>query len=98
MAADTLLDFTGGATLVSDGPIIGTDEPALRILSIELSTMTPDVADEVFQREIGDKIAILRTPPGGGARITQQVWIQKIEISGTNDGTPLSVKWAVSPL
>lgn len=72
--------------------------PMLRVTSIELSTVDPLVAWSAFQREIGDKIRILRTPPGGGSRIQQDVWIQKIDIAGSNDGTPLSIRWSVSPL
>jgi len=44
-----------------------------------------------------DRIRILRTPPGGGARIDQQVFIQRIEMSGNPDGPP-SCTLGVSPV
>jgi hypothetical protein len=73
-------------------------EPMTRITSITLNTLNADVALAVFRRELGDKIRVLRTPPGGGARIQEDLWIQKIELSGANDGAPWSVRWGVSPV
>lgn len=73
-------------------------DPQYRITSLSFSTLDPSVAEAIFRREIGDKITVLRTPPGGGARITQVLWIQKIEVSATNDGTPAMVRWGVSPV
>jgi hypothetical protein len=72
--------------------------PLQRITAISFNTVDPNVTAELFRRELGDKIRVYRTPPGGGARIQQDLFIQKIEISGSNDGQPLSVRWAVSPL
>ena len=45
-----------------------------------------------------DRITVKRTAPGGGARISSDLYIQKIEVSGSNDGGPLTVRWGVSPL
>jgi hypothetical protein len=73
-------------------------DPMTRITSITLNTLDANVAQAVFQRELGDKIRVLRTPPGGGARIQEDLWIQKIEISGANDGAPWSVRFGVSPV
>ena len=50
-----------------------------------------------FQRDLMDRVEIFRTPPGGGARIDQVLFIQKIEISGT-PGMPPDVTFGVSPL
>jgi hypothetical protein len=36
-------------------------------------------AENVFRREIGDRLRVLRTPPGSGARFDQQLFIQKDE-------------------
>jgi hypothetical protein len=73
-------------------------EPAPRITSITLNTLDANTAQEVFRRELGDKIRVLRTPPGGGARIQEDLWIQKIDIAGANDGAPWSVRFGVSPV
>lgn len=88
----------GTCALIASDMLAKYKQPLQRITSITFSPLDPDVALAVFRREIGDKIRVLRTPPGGGARIQQDVWIQKIEVAGSNDGTPLSVRWAVSPL
>jgi hypothetical protein len=71
--------------------------PITRITSITLTTAEPTVAEAIFRRDIGDKIRVFRTPPGGGSRIDQSLWIQKIEITAT-PYSPWQVKWAVSPL
>src|SRR5207302_328309 len=68
-----------------------------RITSITLSTATPAVAEAVFRRDLGDRIRLLRTPPGSGARIDQTLFIHKIEISAT-PAAPWTIRWGVSPL
>jgi hypothetical protein len=73
-------------------------DPMTRITSITLNTLDANAAQAIFRRDLGDKIRVLRTPPGGGARIQEDLWIQKIEISGANDGAPWSVRWGVSPV
>lgn len=73
-------------------------DPMTRITSLELTTHNPDVTEAIFRRDLGDRIRVFRTPPGGGARIDQTLFIQKIEISASNDGAPWRVRWGVSPL
>lgn len=73
-------------------------DPLYRITSISFNTIDPNVTEAVLQRELMDKVRILRTPPGGGSRIQQDVFIQRIEIAGSNDGGPWTIRWAVSPL
>lgn len=73
-------------------------DPMQRITGLTFSTVDPAVAEALFRRELMDKITVKRTPPGGGARISQDLYIQKIEIGGSNDGGPWSVTWGVSPL
>src|SRR5262249_19869684 len=65
--------------------------------------MSPIIADRayclaVLPRELGDRIRVLRTPPGGGSRIDESLFIQKIEISGDASSPVWTVNWAVSPL
>jgi hypothetical protein len=73
-------------------------DPMIRITSLTVTTQLPDLAEAIFRRDIGDRIRILRTPPGGGARIDQTSFIQKIDASGSNDGQPWKFVFSVSPL
>jgi hypothetical protein len=86
------------STAIATAMLAKYKEPAPRITSITLNTLDANTAQEVFRRELGDKIRVLRTPPGGGARIQEDLWIQKIEITGANDGGPWSVRFGVSPV
>ena len=45
----------------------------------------------------GVSMFIVRTPPGGGSRIDQVLFIQKIQISGDPYG-PWRIVWGVSPV
>jgi hypothetical protein len=71
--------------------------PLQRITSITLLCATPAVTEAVFRRDLGDRIRILRTPPGGGARIDQTSFIQRIEVDADAHG-PWKVVWGVSPV
>jgi hypothetical protein len=73
-------------------------DPMQRVTGVNFNTVDPIVSEAVFKRELMDKITVKRTPPGGGSRISQSSFIQKIEVSGANDGKPWSVNWNVSPL
>lgn len=72
-------------------------DPMYRITSITPKTSDPDVAGTVFARDLGDRITIVRRPPGGGT-ITQTSYVQKIEISGDRSEPFLRCRWGVSPL
>jgi hypothetical protein len=73
-------------------------EPLQRILNLTLDTSIPDVTEAVMRLDIGSRIRIFRTPPGGGARIDQTLWIQKISVAGANDGAPWTITLGVSPV
>jgi len=73
-------------------------DPMQRITRISFTTDDPNVAEAVFRRDLMDCIRVLRTVPGGGSRIDQTLYIQKIEITGANDELPWTVSWGVSPL
>lgn len=73
-------------------------DPFTRVTSITLTTDVADVAEAAFRRDLGDRIRVFRTPPGGGARIDQTLFIQKIQIDHQNDARPWVIRWAVSPL
>jgi hypothetical protein len=88
----------GNCSTIATALLAKYKDPLYRITSISFNTIDPDVTDAVLKRELMDKVRILRTPPGGGSRIQQDVFIQKIEINTANDGNPWSIRWAVSPL
>ncbi len=92
------LVFDSDAAAVANAMLVKYKDPQLRCTRVVLSTLDTSVAVNAFKRELGDKIRVLRTPPGGGARIDQQLFIQKIEISGQNDGGAWTVNWTVSPV
>jgi hypothetical protein len=73
-------------------------DPFQRILNLDIDTSDPAVAEAAFRLDIGDRIRVFRTPPGGGARIDQTLFVQKIAVSGANDGKPWSIKLGVSSL
>jgi hypothetical protein len=52
----------------------------------------------VLTLDIGDRIRVLRTPPGGGPRIDQTLFVQSVRIDGANDGAPWRIRLGVSPL
>jgi Concanavalin A-like lectin/glucanases superfamily len=87
----------GQALTIATALLAKYKDPMTRVTSITLTSDTPAVAEAIFRRDIGDRIRVFRTPPGGGARIDQTLFIQKIEITAT-PYSPWQVKWAVSPL
>lgn len=70
-------------------------DPLFRVTSLDLLA-TELVAEAVFPLDIGHRIRVFRTQPGGG-RIDQTLFIQKIDTSG-EPGRPISVRLSVSPL
>jgi hypothetical protein len=83
---------------IADAVLAKYKEPMFRVLSLVLTTADPAVAEAIFQRDIGDRIRVFRTPPGGGARIDQTLFIQKIDVAGANDQKPWTITLGVSPL
>ena len=73
-------------------------DPLARVLKIRPEMSKDANAAAVLALEIGDKIVVKRTPPGGGSRISQTLWIQQITISGAASSPFLSCELVVSPL
>jgi hypothetical protein len=73
-------------------------DPYTRVTSLTLDTSVPSVTEAVFRLDLGDRIRVLRTPPGGGARVDQTLFVQKISDAGANDQKPWSITLGVSPL
>jgi hypothetical protein len=97
-ASDLPLVNDTDAEEIADALLAKYKEPLVRITSITFSTANPDLAETLLPRELGDRIRVFRTPPGGGSRIDQTLFIQAIEIAAANDRAPWRIKWAVSPL
>jgi concanavalin A-like lectin/glucanase superfamily protein len=73
-------------------------EPLTRILSITPKTMNTDVIDQVFRLDLGDRITVKLTPPGGGARVDQTLFVQSVSIDATPQAIFPTVKLGVSPV
>lgn len=72
-------------------------DPMTRITSLTLQSAHVATLDNIFRRDIGDRIRVFRTPPGGGSRIDQQLFVQHISIDATPN-KPWRVVWGLSPL
>lgn len=84
--------------VIADAMVAKYREPMLRITSLAPKTSNSDVLEQVFRRDLGDRIRVIRTPDGGGAPIDQQLFIQKIEITGSGQSPILSMVFGVSPV
>ncbi|MGI5493887.1 hypothetical protein [Microtetraspora malaysiensis] len=77
---DLLMASDEDAASVATWIISISKEPELRFDAITVSPdLDPDrMYPHVLGREIGDRITIIRRPPGGGAPIERDVWIRGI--------------------
>lgn len=76
-------------------------DPMQRVLSITLNSQIADdhaVLNGVFRLDLCDRIRIIRTLPPGGSWFDETLYIQKIEVSASNDQAAWSVRLGVSPL
>jgi hypothetical protein len=71
----------GDVAAIADNLLTKYKDPQTRVVSLTLDTLVPEVAVAGLALEIGDRIRVLRTPPGGGARIDEELHVQKIAIS-----------------
>jgi hypothetical protein len=72
-------------------------DPFTRVTTIKPKMSDPNTAEAVYRLELMDRIRVLRTPPGGGARVDQTLFVQSIEHSGA-PGVPPTCTLGVSPL
>jgi hypothetical protein len=72
-------------------------DPMTRVTSLELSTSVPAVTEAVFTLDIGSRIRVFRTPPGGGSRIDQTLFVQSVGVSMGAE-PPWLIRLGVSPL
>ena len=72
--------------------------PMTRVLSLTVDTSTTAVTEAVMRLELGKRIRVLRTPPGGGTRIDQSVWIQKIDVDANPRQALADQAWRLTAL
>jgi pentose-5-phosphate-3-epimerase len=72
-------------------------QPFERVTQITILTVDPGATAAAFRLDIGSRIEVLRTPPGGGARLDQVLFIQKIDVSADPSGV-WRIVWGVSPV
>lgn len=82
---------------IGDAVLAKFKDPMYRVRSFKPAMHKPEVAAAVNALDIGDRIRLLRTPVGGGARIDQTLFVQKIDRAGTPYG-PRVVTLHVSPV
>lgn len=71
-------------------------EPRLRVESMVLAGhLDDDVMVQILTRGIGDRITVKATPPGGGARISKEVFIEHVHHSVR--GLEWFTTWQLSP-
>ena len=92
-----LYDLTTLSGVVASQYVSKYKDPQQRVVSLSPNMADAATASAVFGLDLLDPIRILRTPPGGGARIDETVYIQRIEISAT-PGVPPTCRLGVSPL
>ncbi len=85
-------------TAIASAMLAKYKDPFTRVTSLKLDTSVADVAEAALGLEIGDRIRVFRTPPGGGSRIDQTLFVQKIQVEAQNDWVPWRISLAVSPL
>jgi hypothetical protein len=70
-------------------------DPLMRAQQIEVNCSDFDGADQVFGLELCDRVTVQRTIPGGGT-LSLTAFIQKIDVTGSNDQTPWHVTLGLS--
>ena len=91
-----LVDDSTAASIAS-AQLAKYKDPFTRFVSIKPNMADPETARVVFQRDLMDRIEVFRTPPGGGTRIDQVLFIQRITMQGTPGKHP-QCELVVSPL
>ena len=86
------------AATVATSMLAKYKDPLTRVVSIAPKTMDTAVIDAVFRLDIGDRVRVLLTPPGGGARFDQTLFVESIAIDATPQDVYPHVTLGVSPV
>ena len=73
-------------------------DPLLRANSIALSSGNVDAADAFFNLELAERVRVIRTIPKGLGWFDQVMYVQKMEVSGSNTQESWAMSLHVSPL
>jgi hypothetical protein len=95
--SDLPLTDTADVSTITAAMLAKYKAPFQRVLSIKPMMGDNNTLDSVMQLDLGYRVRVLRTPPGGGTRFDQLVWVQKIDITGA-PAVPPDVTLGVSPL
>lgn len=90
-----LLLTTDAECLQLANAILGqSSRPRVRASSMRLRPARDDrLWPQALGREIGDRLAVTRTPPGGGAPIEREVWLRGVEHQVVNGLTDWTTTW-----
>jgi hypothetical protein len=73
-------------------------EPALRVSEITVTPGNQSAAwTQVLLREIGDRITVREHPPGGGAALVQDSFIQRVDFGVDTHAVRAKVVWGLLP-
>jgi hypothetical protein len=92
-----LLRNTDAATIAA-AYLAKYKDPIHRGQSLVLSTGDPTVTEAFFGLEIGERVRVVRTFPDGLGWFDQIMYVQKIEVSGSNSQDAWQLRLSVSPL
>ena len=97
----TGLKITNGdavALTVAQDMLAKYKDPMLRITGFAPQMANGPTATAALAAELGTKLRVKRRPPGGGAAIDQQSWVQQISVSGSPQEVYPRVRLGVSPV
>lgn len=97
---ETLNVTDGDADAEADALLAKYKDPLPRVTAFALhggqDINHPGVLNQILEREIGDRVRIIRRPVGGGSAIDQTVFIRKISLSGGADGPYITARWSLA--
>lgn len=97
---DTLLTSDSQASDLATFLLAKYKDPFLRVNQMTLNgRMSGDVLEQALSRELGDKITVVRRPPGGGSAITQPSHIEFATHDVRKGGNSWTwrTQWSLSP-
>jgi hypothetical protein len=88
----------GDITGVAANLLTAYKDPITRVTSLSVYLKSTAVIAAVLPLDLGDLIRVFRTHPGGGARLDQQLHVQRVQLSAPAPGQAWTVTLGVSPL
>jgi hypothetical protein len=85
-----------GADAEADALLAKYKDPIPRVTALALKGEDPTLLAAMLARELGDRIRVIRRPPGGGSAIDQTSFIRQITLSGSPEEPYWSCRWTLS--